>query len=178
MRNRIRLSVGMLSLGCPKTLVDSELILGLLDKNRYRIARHLSDCDIALLNTCSFIHEAKQESINRILSLAELKKEGRIKALVVLGCLVQRYSEELMKGLPEVDAFIGTGDYRALNSVLDQVAQNKRICQVGQAPGFLYTARIGRIPLTPPYTRYIKISEGCDHVCSFCTIPSFRGRHR
>jgi len=173
-----RISVGMLSLGCPKTLVDSELVLGLLDHSRYRVAKHVTDCDIALLNTCSFINEAKQQSIDHILSLAELKKEGRIKALVVLGCLVQRYQKELEKELSEVDAFVGTGDYQALNSVLDQVVQKKRISQVGYAPGFLYTSAIERVPLTPRYTRYIKISEGCDHICSFCTIPSFRGKHR
>ncbi len=173
-----RISVGMLSLGCPKTLVDSELVLGLLDSTRYRIAKHVTDCDIALLNTCSFINEAKQQSIDHILNLAELKKEGRIKALVILGCLVQRYQKELEEELGEVDAFVGTGDYQALNSVLDQVVQKKRISYVGHAPGFLYTSAIERIPLTPRYTRYIKISEGCDHICSFCTIPSFRGKHR
>src|SRR3989338_3717095 len=98
-----RISVGMLSLGCPKTLVDSELVLGLLDQRRYRVAKQITDCDIALLNTCSFIGEAKQQSIDHILDLAELKREGRIKALVVLGCLVQRYQTELEKELKEVD---------------------------------------------------------------------------
>lgn len=171
-------SVGMLSLGCPKTLVDSELVLGLLDKNHYRVAEHISDCDIALLNTCAFINEAKQQSIDHILSLAELKREGHIKAIVVLGCLVQRYQKELEDELGDVDAFVGTGDYQMLNTVLDQVVERKRIAHVGHTPGFLYTSSIGRIPLTPRYTRYIKISEGCDHVCSFCTIPSFRGTHR
>ncbi|MBI1978394.1 MAG: 30S ribosomal protein S12 methylthiotransferase RimO [Candidatus Omnitrophica bacterium] len=173
-----RVSVGMLSLGCPKTLVDSEVVLGMLDKTRYRVAKEVTNCDIALLNTCSFIQEAKEESIGHILNLAELKREGRIKALVVLGCLVQRYQKELEKELKEVDAFVGTGDYQALNQVLGEVIERKRISQVGHAPGFLYTAQIERVPLTPRYTRYIKISEGCDHICSFCTIPSFRGKHR
>lgn len=173
-----RVSVGMLSLGCPKTLVDSELVLGLLDKRRYRIANRITDCDVALLNTCTFINEAKQESIDHILRLAELKKEGQIKALVVLGCLAQRYREELEKELNEVDAFVGTGDYGALNSILDQVVQKKRLSCVGRAPGFLYTAALERIPLTPLHTRYVKISEGCDHICSFCTIPMYRGTHR
>lgn len=176
--NRKPTSVGMLSLGCPKTLVDSELVLGLLDKSRYRIAMEITDCDIALLNTCSFINEAKQQSIDHILSLAELKREGRIKALVVIGCLVQRYQKELEKELGEVDAFLGTGDYQSLNQILDQVVQRKRISFVGHSPGFLYTSEIERVPLTPRYSRYIKISEGCDHICSFCTIPTFRGKHR
>src|SRR3989338_8443016 len=144
-------SVGILSLGCPKTLVDSELILGLLDRNRYRIADHISDCDIAVLNTCTFIQDAKQESIDHILRLSELKREGRIKALVVLGCLVQRYQKELEKELKEVDAFVGTGDYEALNQVLDQVVRRKRISQVGHVPGFLYTAALERVPLTPRF---------------------------
>src|SRR3989338_5401053 len=173
-----RISVGMLSLGCPKTLVDSELVLGILDQNRYQVAENVSDCDIALLNTCSFIQEAKEQSIDQILNLAELKKEGHIKAIVVLGCLVQRYQVELEKELREVDAFVGTGDYNALNQVLDQVVKRRRISEVGHAPGFLYTASIERVQLTPLHTRYIKISEGCDHVCSFCTIPSFRWKHR
>ena len=171
-------SVGMLSLGCPKTLVDSELALGMLDKSRYRVAEHITDCDVALLNTCSFINEAKEQSIEHILSLAELKKEGKIKALVVIGCLVQRYQKELEKELGEVDAFLGTGDYESLNKVLGEVVQKKRISIVSQNPGFVYSSAIERIPLTPNYTRYIKISEGCDHICSFCTIPSFRGKHR
>lgn len=172
------ISVGMLSLGCPKTLVDSEVILGLLNPARFRMAPEIGDCDIALLNTCAFVQDAKQESIDYILKLAELKREGRIKAVVVLGCLVQRYVKDLERELTEVDAFVGTGDYRGINQVLEQVAHRKRLTQVGHAPGFLYTADIGRVPLTPRHTRYIKISEGCDHVCSFCTIPSFRGKHR
>jgi ribosomal protein S12 methylthiotransferase len=173
-----KISVGMLSLGCPKTLVDSELALGLLDKSRYRIAKHISDCDIAVLNTCSFIEDAKQESIDHILKLGELKAEGQIKAVVVLGCLVQRYQKELERELGEVDAFLGTGDYNELNKTLEKVVDKKRISVVGEQPGFLYTAEMERVPLTPRYTRYIKISEGCDHVCTFCTIPSFRGKHR
>src|SRR3989338_4869854 len=121
------ISVGMISLGCSKTLVDSELILGMLDQTRYRVAGDIDKCDVALLNTCSFIEAAKHESIEHILNLARLKKEGRIKAIVVLGCLVQRYQKELEQELCEVDAFVGTGDYEALNSVLDQVLQKKRI---------------------------------------------------
>ena len=173
-----RLSVGMLSLGCPKTLVDSELVLGSLDPKRYEIAEHVGDCDIAVLNTCAFIHEAKQESIDHILKLAQLKQEGRIKAIVVLGCLVQRYQHELERELGEVDAFLGTGDYDAFQQTIDQVAARKKVSTVCTRPGFLYTSEMNRIPLTPRYSRYIKISEGCDHGCTFCTIPTFRGRHR
>lgn len=173
-----RLTVGILSLGCPKTLVDSELVLGSLDPRRYRIAEHIGDCDIAVLNTCAFIQEAKEESIDHILKLAQLKQEGRIKAIVVLGCLVQRYQRELERELGEVDAFLGTGDYDSFQQTIDLVAARKKMTIVGTRPGFLYTSHMNRIPLTPSYSRYIKISEGCDRVCTFCTIPTFRGRHR
>ena len=111
----------MLSLGCPKTLVDSELVLGQLDSTQYRVAKHISDCDIAFLNTCAFIEDSKQESINRILDLIELKKEGRIKALVVLGCLVQRYPDELAKQLQEVSAFLGTGEYGKVGEIVEKI---------------------------------------------------------
>lgn len=173
-----KISVGLLSLGCPKTLVDSELILGGIDAQKYRITYDMSSCDVAVLNTCSFIEEAKQESIDHILKLAEMKKAGRIKAIVVLGCLVQRYQKELTDALREVDAFLGTGDYQDITNVIDQVMDRKKISMVSRSPGFLYTAQMNRIALTEPHYRYIKISEGCDHICTFCTIPSYRGKHR
>ncbi len=187
-------SVGMLSLGCPKTLVDSELILGQLDAHKYRMAPQIADCDIAFLNTCAFIEDSKKESIDRILELIELKKEGHIKALVVLGCLVQRYPDELMKQLKEVNVFLGTGEYGKIKEVTDQLAKELGFADVGEEknisgeyfepftsvgrPGFMYDSSHRRVALTPKHFRYIKVSEGCDHHCSFCTIPSFRGKHR
>jgi ribosomal protein S12 methylthiotransferase len=177
-RQNSKASVGMLSLGCPKTLVDSELVLGFLDRAKYRIANYVTDCDVAILNTCSFVQDAKEESIDYILKLIELKRDGVIQAVVVMGCLVQRYHQELEAELREVDAFVGTGDYQELGRVVDQVFHRKKISMVGNEPGFLYTAEMSRIPLTPQFTRYVKISEGCDHVCAFCTIPKFRGKHR
>lgn len=167
----------MMSLGCPKTLVDSETILGKLPAPQYALVPSVTDCDIALLNTCAFIHDAQEESVNRILELIELKKEKRIRAIIVMGCLVQRYPRELQQELKEVDAFIGSGDYHKIPEIVGQVFQGERIISVAQ-PGYLSTSGEARVALTPRHYRYVKISEGCDHICAFCTIPSFRGKHR
>ena len=172
-----KIKVGMLSLGCPKTLVDSELILGKLATERYTLAENVSDCDIAVINTCAFIRDAQQESIDQILRLIELKKEGDIQKIVVLGCLTQRFLPDLEKQFKEVDAFVGTGEYSKIQEILDQVTQGQEVSVTG-APGYLYTSGERRVSLTPFYYRYLKISEGCDHTCSFCVIPQFRGRHR
>ena len=169
--------VGMLSLGCPKTLVDSEVILGKLDPAKYRLVSSVTDCDVALLNTCSFIEEAQEESVGRILDLVELKKEKQIRAVIVMGCLVQRFPKDLRDQLKEVDAFIGSGDYARIPELVERVTQGEKVFSVG-TPGYLATSGEVRVALTPAHYRYLKISEGCDHVCSFCTIPSFRGKHR
>lgn len=171
--NNVR--IGMLSLGCPKTLVDSETILGKLQG--YQLVNSVVDCDVALLNTCAFIEDAQHESVDRILELIELKKEKKIKAVVVMGCLVQRYPKELQKELQEVDAFIGSGDYHKIPEIVDKITQGDKVFSV-HSPGYLATAAESRVALTPHHYRYIKISEGCDHICTFCTIPSFRGKHR
>lgn len=169
--------IGMLSLGCPKTLVDSELILGKLDPNQYELVPTVAECDVALINTCAFIQDAQQESIDQILRLIELKKEGDIKKIVVMGCLVQRYAPELAKELREVDAFVGSGEYDKIPQIVEKVRRGEEVTEIG-VPGYLYTSAEHRVRLTPEYSRYLKISEGCDHTCSFCVIPSFRGRHR
>lgn len=169
--------IGMLSLGCPKTLVDSEVILGKLDPSCHVIVPSVADCDVALLNTCAFIHDAQQESVDRILELVELKKEKRIKALIVMGCLVQRFPKDLQRELRQVDAFIGSGEYAKIPEIVERVSEGEKIFSVGR-PGYLATSGEGRVALTPGHYRYLKISEGCDHLCAFCTIPSFRGKHR
>ncbi len=169
--------VGLLSLGCPKTLVDSELILGKLDPQKYDVAPTVGDCDIALLNTCAFIQDAQQESIDQILELIELKKQGDIQKLIVMGCLTQRFSPELEKEFKEVDAFVGSGEYAKIPEIVERVAGGVEVSEIG-VPGYLYTSSERRVALTPVYSRYLKISEGCDHTCSFCVIPSFRGKHR
>jgi ribosomal protein S12 methylthiotransferase len=169
--------VGLLSLGCPKTLVDSELILGKLDPERYDLVSNITECDVALLNTCAFIHDAQEESIDQILRLIDLKREGTIKKVVVVGCLVQRFAPELQKELKEVDAFVGSGEYAKIPEIVERVTRGEQVAELG-VPGYLYTSGERRVSLTPPYFRYLKVSEGCDHSCSFCVIPSFRGRHR
>lgn len=169
--------VGILSLGCPKTLVDSELILGKLDLSRYDLASSVTDCDIALVNTCAFIEDAQKESIDHILQLIELKKEGSLKKLIVMGCLTQRFAPQLEKEFKEVDAFVGSGEYAKIPSIIHRTVSGERTSEIG-LPGYLYTSAERRINLTPSYSRYLKISEGCDHTCSFCVIPSFRGSHR
>lgn len=168
----------MLSLGCPKTLVDSETILGKLDPVKYVIKPSVTDCDVALLNTCAFIEDAQQESLDRILELVELKKEGRIQSIVVLGCLVQRFPKDLRNQLEkEVDAFVGSGEYAKIPEIVEQVSSGEKVFSLGSA-GYLAASGEARVALTPSHYRYLKISEGCDHVCTFCSIPSFRGKHR
>lgn len=167
----------MISLGCPKTLVDSEVILGKLDPQKYEIIPTMNGADIALLNTCSFIQDAQKESVDRILELIQMKKEKRIRGLVVMGCLVQEFPKELKKELREVDAFVGSGEYHKISTIMESVTQGEKVFTVG-TPGYLATSAENRMTLTPRHYRYLKISEGCDHICSFCTIPSFRGKHR
>lgn len=176
-KTRKPVKIGMMSLGCPKTLVDSEVILGKLAPPAFEFTPTVSNCDIALLNTCTFIQDAQAESVNSILELIELKKTGKIRALIVMGCLVQRFPEDLRKELEEVDAFIGSGEYQKIPEIVAQVLEGEQVFSVGEA-GYLSTAAEPRVALTPAHYRYIKISEGCDHVCTFCTIPNYRGKHR
>jgi ribosomal protein S12 methylthiotransferase len=175
--NEKKVRVGIVSLGCPKTLVDSEVILGKVQGARYLVTRDIDQSDIVLLNTCGFIRDAKEESIDALLKLLELKKEKKLLGVIVVGCLVQRYSEELQKEFPEVDAFIGSGDYMRIAEVLKKVTGGQKFVSVHKA-GYLAEADETRIALTPKHTRYLKISEGCDHACSFCVIPKLRGRYR
>ena len=167
----------MVSLGCPKTLVDSEVILGKAHGARYSITTDINKSDVVFLNTCGFIKDAKEESIEALLKLLELKKEKKLLGVIVVGCLVQRYAEELQKEFPEVDAFIGSGDYMRIAEVLKKVEAGQKFVSVHKA-GYLSDADEARIALTPKHSRYLKISEGCDHTCSFCVIPSLRGRYR
>jgi len=169
--------VGIVSLGCPKTLVDSEVILGKVLGAGYSITQDIEKSDVVLLNTCGFIRDAKQESIDTLLRLLELKKEKKLLGVVVVGCLVQRYAEELQKEFPEVDAFIGSGDYKRIAEVLKKVTSGRKFVSVHKA-GYLAGADEARVALTPLHSRYLKISEGCDHACSFCVIPKLRGRYR
>ncbi len=174
-----RTRVGFVSLGCAKNLLDTEVMLGHLDRAGCRLVTDASEADVLIVNTCGFIEPAREESIQAILEAAELKKTARLKRLVVAGCLVQRYPEELRASLPEVDAFVGLDE---LASVLERAGIGGRTAPepaaTWGASTYLYDHRTPRRLATPPWTAFVKIAEGCDHTCSFCAIPSFRGAFR
>ena len=171
------LKVGMVSLGCAKNLVDAEHMLGLLKGAGYELTNQQAEADVLVINTCTFIGPAKQESVDTILELAEMKKRGRCRALVVAGCMAQRYPADILKELPEVDAVIGTGDFPQIAQVVERVLGGDRVQQVGKA-AYQYDAELPRVPTRPGLSGYLKISEGCDHDCAFCIIPRVRGEHR
>jgi ribosomal protein S12 methylthiotransferase len=168
----------IVSLGCARNLVDSEVMAGLLQQNHYDMVHEPEDADVVLVNTCGFIDAAKAESIDTIIEISRLKEEGKIKKLVVAGCLAQRYPQELAKELPEVDLFIGTGEVPKIVEILQrQEAEDSRRQYVG-IPQYLYDHATPRVRATPSYTAFLKVSEGCDHKCAFCIIPQLRGPHR
>lgn len=168
--------VGIISLGCAKNQVDAEMLLYKIREAGYEISDDPGICDIAIVNTCGFIESAKQESIDEILELATLKREGQIKKLVVTGCLAERYNNELMKEMCEIDAVVGIGGNEDIVTVLNRVMEDEK---VNIHPDKLLMPLEGkRLQSTPPYTAYIKISEGCDNRCTYCAIPIIRGGHR
>ena len=168
--------IGFVSLGCPKNLVDSEVMLGLLTRHGHEITATQAEAEIIVVNTCGFIESAKQESIDTILEMAEQKVTGNCRRLVVAGCLVERYRHEILEQIPEVDAVIGTNQIpQILDVCSDQLV--REIPVNGQAP-YLYTDLDPRLLTTPSYSAYVKIAEGCDHPCTFCVIPRMRGRFR
>lgn len=173
--------VGFVSLGCPKNLVDSEVMMGQLAEAGYEITNNADDADTVVVNTCGFIESAKQESIDAILEATSLKAEGKAKRVVVAGCLVERYRDELMRELPEVDAFIGTSQVneilKAANEEFD--AKQLTITPIGnKSSTYLYDEYTPRMRATASHTAFIKIAEGCDRPCAFCSIPSMRGSFR
>jgi len=165
----------IMSLGCPRNLLDSEVLQGSLKKKGFTISDMAEDTDVAIINTCGFIQDAKQESIDMILRLAELKKEGRIKRLIVTGCLSQRYPKELMDEIEEIDAVFGSSDFTEIPGQIDAVLAGERIKKVASTPGFLYDDSSERAYLTPPHYAYLKVQEGCPNRCSYCVIPDIRG---
>ena len=170
--------VSLVSLGCPKNLVDAEVMLGYLARAGYAVTTDETTADIIIVNTCSFIKEAKQESIDTILDLADRKHDGECKLLIVTGCLPQRYQEELARELPEVDIFVGTGDYpRIVEIIAEKRTSSEQLCYTGD-PNFVYNDELPRLQSSPHYTAYLKIAEGCSNRCSYCVIPSLRGDHR
>jgi len=168
--------VGFISLGCPKNLVDSEVMMGTLARAGYELTPRADDADVLVVNTCSFIAPAQKESVEAILEMAEHKKFGRAQRLIVAGCLVERYRDQIRAQIPEVDAVIGTGEVeQILHAVRGELGDG---ANHADASAFLYHDASPRILTTPRHAAYIKINEGCDHPCSFCIIPELRGRFR
>ena len=173
--------VGFVSLGCPKNLVDSEVMMGQLKEAGYEITSHEEDADVVVVNTCGFIESAKQESVEAILEATSLKAVGKAKRVVVAGCLVERYRDDLMKELPEVDAFIGTSQINDILKAADETTNFRELplLPIGNKTAtYLYDFDTPRYRATDSYTAFIKIAEGCDRPCAFCSIPSMRGSFR
>ncbi|MEK7284189.1 MAG: 30S ribosomal protein S12 methylthiotransferase RimO [Acidobacteriota bacterium] len=171
------IKVGMVSLGCPKNLVDSEVMLGTLKQGGYELTPDPAAADVIVVNTCTFIEPARRESIDTILEMAGHKKTGRCRRLVVAGCMVQRNHDELRRALPEIDALVGLNDIERIAEACALEA-GARFEPSRERATYLYTHASPRLLATPRHTAYVKISEGCDHTCSFCAIPSFRGLQR
>jgi ribosomal protein S12 methylthiotransferase len=176
--NPAKQKFSIVSLGCARNLVDSEVMAGLLQQSHYEMVQNPAEAQVVLVNTCGFIDLAKAESIDAIVELGHLKERGSIKKLVVAGCLTQRYPEELARELPEVDLFIGTGEVPRIVEILREHEANQRRRQYVGVPQYLYDHATPRLRTTPSYTAFLKVSEGCDHRCSFCIIPILRGAHR
>ena len=169
--------LGYVSLGCAKNLVDTEVMLGLLKDNGYTITEELSEADLIVVNTCTFIEKAKAESINTILEVAQYKEDGKCKGLIVAGCLSQQYQDELFQEIPEIDALIGTGAWDQIMVAVDAIEHGNRSCIMENITN-IYDERMPRIQTTPRYSAYIKIAEGCNNGCTFCIIPKVRGAFR
>ena len=166
--------VGFVSLGCPKNLVDSEVMMGILARGGYELTPRADEAEVLVVNTCSFIEAAQKESIDAILEMAEHKKFGAAKKLIVAGCLVERFRAQILEQVPEVDAVVGTGE---VERIMEAVEGDLRVLPA-QPPAFLYHDLTPRIITTPKHAAYIKIAEGCDHPCTFCIIPQLRGAFR
>ena len=176
------IKVGLISLGCPKNLVDSELMLGALNREGMELVTDLRLADVLIINTCGFIEAAKKESIETILRTAELRESGKASALIVAGCLPQRYPKQLPQELPEVDAFIGLNEVPRIGAIVRDVLARKK----DRTPQLFWSGPAKYVPdyaaprfrLTPRHFAYVKIAEGCNHPCSFCSLPRIRGSHR
>jgi len=173
----IKQKFSIVSLGCARNLVDSEVMAGLLQKNNYEIVTEPADADVVMVNTCGFIGAAKEESIDTIVEMGRLKESGKLKKLVVAGCLSQRYPTELAAELSEVDLFIGTGEVPRIAEILREHESTRQRQYVG-LPSYIYDHATPRARSTPSHTAFLKVSEGCDHKCAFCIIPQLRGPHR
>ena len=192
------MKIGLVSLGCPKNLVDSEVMLGLARDSGHLITRNAEDADVLVVNTCAFIDAAKQESVDTILEMAELKKTGRCQSLIVTGCMAERYRDELRTLIPDIDGILGTGEVGAFVNAIEgrapsppapagfiqvlrsngEPVESPRAAPDTGLPTYLYDADTPRYRTTPPHYAYLKIGEGCDYSCAFCIIPTLRGKYR
>ncbi len=193
MKSNVR-KIGFVSLGCPKNLVDSEVMMGQLKQHGYELTADREAADVIVVNTCGFIQSAKEESINTIIEMAELKDSANLKRLVVAGCLVERYRRDLLDQLPEIDAVLGTSEIEKIVAAVDPaaveaedaafVASNAHATNMTMTwmtrglPTYIYDENAPRLLATPKHFAYVKIAEGCDHTCAFCAIPQMRGRYR
>jgi len=175
MRKKAR--IGLISLGCPRNLVDSELILGSLKKAGYSAEEGVAGCDVAVINTCGFIEDAKKESIDVILNAAALKGKGRLKKIVVCGCLSQRYADDLKKQIPQIDAILGIDSFKKISDAVKSILKGDSYSDIA-VPAVLQSHIDERIITTAPYYAYVKIAEGCRNMCSYCAIYRIRGPFR
>lgn len=167
--------VHFISLGCPKNLVDSEIMAGTLLKEGYNVVGEAEDAETVIVNTCGFIEDSKKESIQKILEMAQLKEEGKVKRIVVAGCLTQRYKEDLVEGLPEADLFVGSGEFQNIAKILKKNEDGDKNKKFFNLPTYLQEDATPRVNSQPKHRAYLKISEGCLKRCAFCAIPLIRG---
>lgn len=172
--------IGFVSLGCDKNLIDSEIMLGLIDEKGYAITNNDQEADIIIVNSCGFIMDANQEAIDKVLEVADYKTEGNCKGIIVTGCMAQRYKDEIFEALPEVDAVVGTGDFEEIGAVIERLLDGeKKVRLVGDKNHLLNEENsLKRMVTTTGGFGYMKIAEGCDNHCTYCTIPSLRGKYR
>lgn len=174
----MKYNIGMVSLGCAKNQTDAETMLAILKDDGYRIVSDPEIADIIIVNTCGFIDSAKQESINAILEMAEYKTDGQCKLLIATGCLAERYSADIADELPEVDAILGTGDYDRIAEVIKSAFESDKMPVITDNIDRTPECELPRVLLTPPYSAYLKIADGCDNNCTYCAIPKIRGHFR
>lgn len=173
------MKAGFISLGCSKNLVDTEVMLGIIQQNGIELVNDPAEADILIVNTCAFIESAKTESITTVLNMAEYKEagKGKCKSVIIAGCLGQRYGQELLDDLPEADGIIGTGSWNRIMEAINETLAGNRVV-INSQNEIIYDASVPRIPTTPSYTAYVKIAEGCNNRCAFCAIPLIRGKFR
>jgi ribosomal protein S12 methylthiotransferase len=170
--------IGLVSLGCAKNQTDAETMLAILIEKGCEIVTEPSEADVIIVNTCGFIDAAKQESIETILEMAEYKEAGNCKKLIVTGCLAERYADDILNELPEVDAVLGTGDYDKINEIIQSAFSENEKPVISGHIDRTPECELPRLLLTPPYTAYLKIADGCDNNCTYCAIPMIRGKYR